>query len=160
MGHAASVIGVDVIYPDGRMAVSWMRSALITPCASPDMYPPRACVNPRVAGGRARDLPALRAPISACSGRPRHSGGWAGGWEEEEGTLQTDLRQPRPSFFMTDGTSDPFGILSIALQLVQGATEGPPGGPGLVFPAGDLLGLINDDACGLGRRFPRPGVGG
>ena len=39
---------------------------------------------------------------------------------------------------MTDGTSDPFGILSITLQLVYGATEGLPGSPGLVFPAGDL----------------------
>ncbi len=62
--------------------------------------------------------------------------------------------------FMTDGTSDPFGILSISLQLVHGAPEGLPGGPGLVFPAGDLPGLVDDDARGLGRRFPRPGVGG
>ncbi len=67
---------------------------------------------------------------------------------------------PRPSFLMTDGTSDPFGILSIALQLVHDATEGSPGGPGLVFPAGDLPSLVDDDARGLGRRFPRPGVGG
>jgi len=64
------------------------------------------------------------------------------------------------SAFMTDGTSDPFGILSIALQLIHGATDCPPGGPGLVFPAGDLPGLVDDDARGLGRRFPRPGVGG
>ncbi len=64
------------------------------------------------------------------------------------------------SEIMGDGTSDPFGILSIALQLVYGATEGPPGGPGPVFPAGDLPGLADDDARGLGRRFPRPGIGG
>ncbi len=67
---------------------------------------------------------------------------------------------PHPSFFMTDGTSDRFGMLSIALQLVQGATEGPPGGLGLVFLAGDLPGLVDDDARGLGRRLPHPGVGG
>ena len=53
-----------------------------------------------------------------------------------------------------------YGILSIALQLLHGATESPPGGPGPVFPAGDLPGLVDDDARGLGRRFPRPGVGG
>lgn len=61
---------------------------------------------------------------------------------------------------MTDGTSDRFGILSITLQLIHGATEGPPGGPGPVFPAGDLPGLAADDARDLGRLFPRPGVGG
>ncbi len=61
---------------------------------------------------------------------------------------------------MTDGTSDRFGILSIALQLVHCATEGPPGGPGLVFPAGDLPGFVDDAARDLGRLFPRPGVGG
>jgi hypothetical protein len=33
------------------------------------------------------------------------------------------------------------GIPSIALQLNHGATEGPPDGPGPVFPAGNLLGL-------------------
>ncbi len=61
---------------------------------------------------------------------------------------------------MTDGTSDRFGILSIALQLIHGAPEGPPGGPGPVFPAGDLPGLADDDARGLGRLFPHPGIGG
>ncbi len=61
---------------------------------------------------------------------------------------------------MTDGISDRFRILSIALQLIQGATEGPPGGPGPVFPAGDLPGLAGDDARGLGRLFPHPGIGG
>ncbi len=61
---------------------------------------------------------------------------------------------------MADRTSDRFGILSIILQLIQGATESPPGGPGLVFPAGDLPSLVYDDARGLGRLFPRPGVGG
>jgi hypothetical protein len=50
--------------------------------------------------------------------------------------------------------------LSIALQLIDGATEGPPGGPGPVFPAGDLPGLADNDARGLGRLFPRPGIGG
>ncbi len=59
---------------------------------------------------------------------------------------------------MTDGTSDPFGILSIAVQLAHGATEGPPGGPGLVFPAGDMPSLVADDARGLGRLFPCLGV--
>lgn len=52
------------------------------------------------------------------------------------------------------------GNLSIAPQLVHGATEGSPGGPGPVFPAGNLLGLVGDDARGLGRLFPRPGIGG
>ncbi len=47
-----------------------------------------------------------------------------------------------------------FGILSIALHLVHDATERPPGGPGPVFLAGDLLGFVDDDARGLGRRFP------
>ncbi len=61
---------------------------------------------------------------------------------------------------MTDGTSDRFGILSIALQLIHGATEGPPGGPGPVFPAGDLPGLADDDARDPGRLFPRSGIGG
>ena len=61
---------------------------------------------------------------------------------------------------VTDGTSDRFGILSITLQLIHGAAEGPPGGPGPVFPAGDLPGLADDDARGLGRLFPRPGIGG
>ncbi len=61
---------------------------------------------------------------------------------------------------MTDGTSDRFGILSIALQLIHGATEGPPGGPGPVFPAGDLPGFAADDARDIGRFFPRPGIGG
>ena len=46
------------------------------------------------------------------------------------------------------------------LQLIHGAMEGPPGGPGPVFPAGDLPGLADDDARGLGRLFPRPGIGG
>ncbi len=69
-------------------------------------------------------------------------------------------KPPRPSFFMTDGTSDPFGILSIALQLVHGATEGLSSGAGLVFPADDLPSLVNDDVRGLGRRFPCTGVGG
>ncbi len=61
---------------------------------------------------------------------------------------------------MTDGTSDRFEILSIALQLIHGATDGPPGGPGPVFPTGDLTGLADDDARDLGRLFPRPGIGG
>ncbi len=41
------------------------------------------------------------------------------------------------------------GILSIAPQLIHGATEGPPGGPGPVFPARDLLGLTDDRGCHL-----------
>jgi len=36
---------------------------------------------------------------------------------------------------MTDGTSDRFGILSISLQLIHGATEGPPGVTGREEPA-------------------------
>ena len=52
------------------------------------------------------------------------------------------------------------GILLIALQLIHGATEGPPGGPGLVFPADDLPGLADDDARDPGRLFPRLGIGG
>ena len=50
---------------------------------------------------------------------------------------------------MTDGTSDRFGILSIALQLVYGAADRPPGGKGLVFLAGNLPGLVDGDARGL-----------
>ena len=55
---------------------------------------------------------------------------------------------PRPSSSKTDGTSDQFGILSIALQLIHGATEGPPGGPerigqGIV-DTGDRLTLPSD----------------
>ncbi len=46
------------------------------------------------------------------------------------------------------------------MQLVHGATDGPPRGPGLVVPAGDLFGLIDDDARGFGGRFPHPGIGG
>jgi len=61
---------------------------------------------------------------------------------------------------MTYGTSGRFRILSIALQLIHGATEGPPGGPGLVFLAGDLPDLADDNARGLGRLFPHPGIGG
>jgi len=61
---------------------------------------------------------------------------------------------------MTVGTSDRFGILSITLHLIHDATEGPPGGLGPVFPAGDLPGLVDDDARGVGRLFPRPGIGG
>ncbi len=61
---------------------------------------------------------------------------------------------------MTDGTSDRFEILSMALQLIHGATDGPPGGPGPVFPTGDLTGLVDDNAGDLGRLFPRPGIGG
>ncbi len=61
---------------------------------------------------------------------------------------------------MTDGTSDCFGILSIALQLIHGATEEPPGGPGPVFPAGDLPGLADDNASDPGRLFSRSGIGG
>ena len=57
-------------------------------------------------------------------------------------------------------TKDRFGSSSIALQLVHGATEGPPGGPGPVFPAGDLAGLADYDARGLGHLFPRLGIGG
>ena len=52
-----------------------------------------------------------------------------------------------------------YGILTIALQLFHGPTEGPPGGPGPVFPAGDLPGLAGNDARGLGRLFLRPGIG-
>ncbi len=61
---------------------------------------------------------------------------------------------------MTDGTSDRFEILSMALQLIHGATDGPPGLPGPVFPTSDLAGLADDDARDLGRLFPRPGIGG
>jgi hypothetical protein len=43
------------------------------------------------------------------------------------------------------------GIPSIALQLNHGATEGPPDGPGPVFPAGNLLGLT---IAGPGPVFP------
>ncbi len=46
------------------------------------------------------------------------------------------------------------------MQLVHGATDGPAGIQGLVFPAGDLRGLIDDDARGFGGRFPHLGVGG
>ncbi len=53
-----------------------------------------------------------------------------------------------------------YGILSIALQLIHGATEGPPGGMGPAFPAGDLPGLTGDDARGFDRLFLHPGVGG
>ena len=53
-----------------------------------------------------------------------------------------------------------YGILSITLQLIQGATEGPPGGMGPVFPAGDLPGFADDDARGLDRLFPGPGIRG
>ncbi len=45
---------------------------------------------------------------------------------------------------MTDGTNSRFEILSIALQLICGATEGPPGGPGSVSLAGDLPGLADE----------------
>jgi hypothetical protein len=61
---------------------------------------------------------------------------------------------------MTDGTSYQFEILSIALQLIHGATDGPPGLPGSVFPTDDLTGLADDNARDLGRLFPRPGIGG
>ena len=61
---------------------------------------------------------------------------------------------------MTDGTSNRFEILSIALQLIHGTTEGPPGGPGPVFPAGALPGLADDDVRDPGRLFPRLGIGG
>jgi len=61
---------------------------------------------------------------------------------------------------MTDGTSDRFGILSIALQLIHGATEGSPGGPGPVVLADDLPGLADDNARDPGRIFPRSGIGG
>ncbi len=78
----------------------------------------------------------------------------------EAGDRLADRAPPRPSSSMTDGTSDRSGILSIALQLIHGATEGPPGGPSPVFPAGDLPGLADDDARGLGRLFPRLRMGG
>ncbi len=65
-----------------------------------------------------------------------------------------------PPFICRLGASDRFGILSIALNLIDDATEGPPGGPRPVFPAGDLPGLVDDDARDLGRLFPRPGIGG
>ncbi|MEH6527938.1 MAG: hypothetical protein V7723_17850 [Sneathiella sp.] len=61
---------------------------------------------------------------------------------------------------MTDGTSDRFGILLIALQLIHGATESSPGGPGLVFLAGDMPGLVDNAARDLGRLFPHPRIGG
>ncbi len=60
----------------------------------------------------------------------------------------------------TDGPTNRLGSLSIAPQLVHGAPDGPPGGPGPVFAAGDLLGLADDDARGLGGLFPDPGIGG
>ncbi len=44
---------------------------------------------------------------------------------------------------MTDSTSDRFEILSITLQLIHGATDGPPGLSGSVFPTGDLTGLAD-----------------
>ncbi len=53
-----------------------------------------------------------------------------------------------------------YGILSIALQLIHGATEGPPGGMGPAFPADYLPGLAGDDARGFDRLFLHPGVGG
>ncbi len=65
----------------------------------------------------------------------------------------------RPSDLAGYTKSTPCGHSS-TLQLVHGTTDGLPGGPGLVFPAGDLPGLVDDDARGLGRRFPCPGVGG
>ncbi len=61
---------------------------------------------------------------------------------------------------MTDGTSYRFEFLSIALQFIHGATDGPPGRPGPVFRAGDLPDLVADDARDLGRLFPRPRIGG
>ncbi len=61
---------------------------------------------------------------------------------------------------MTDGTSDRFEILSPALQLINGATDGPPGLPGSVFPTSDLTSLVDDNAGDLGRHFLRPGIGG
>ncbi len=61
---------------------------------------------------------------------------------------------------MIDGAIYRLKILSPALQLIHGATDGPPGGPGPVFPTGDLTGLADDDARDLGRLFPRPGIGG
>ncbi len=39
-----------------------------------------------------------------------------------------------------------FGILSISLHPVHDATEGLPGGPGSVFTAGNLPGLVDDEA--------------
>jgi hypothetical protein len=57
------------------------------------------------------------------------------------------------------GTEYPYGILSIALQLIHGATEGTPGGPGPVFLTGDLFSLADNNARGLGRLFLCPGVG-
>ena len=60
----------------------------------------------------------------------------------------------------TDETSGQFGILSIAPQLIHGAANGSTGGPSLVFLAGDLLGLADDNARGPDRLFPRLGIGG
>ncbi len=57
-------------------------------------------------------------------------------------------------------TGHKFRILSIALQLIHGATENPPRSPSLVFPAGDLLDAAGDDARCLGRLFLRLGVRG
>ncbi len=65
----------------------------------------------------------------------------------------------RPSDLAGYTKSTPCGHSS-TLQFVHSATDGPPGGPGLVFPAGDLPGLVNDDARGLGRRFPHLRIGG
>ena len=96
----------------------------------------------------------------------RNSAGRIGhGLDVRGQSLARSLRQPgcrappRPSSSMTDGTIVRFGILSIAPQLIHGATEGPPGGPGPVFPAGDLPGLADDDARDPGRLFPRSGIG-
>lgn len=55
---------------------------------------------------------------------------------------------------------DQCGILLIALKLINGATESPPGSLGLVFLAGDMPGLVDDAARDLGRLFPHPGIGG
>jgi hypothetical protein len=57
-------------------------------------------------------------------------------------------------------TSGRFEILPIASKLIHGAADCPPGGPGPVFLANDLYGLIGDDARGLGRRLPYLGIGG
>ncbi len=61
---------------------------------------------------------------------------------------------------MIDGAIYRLKILSPALQLINGATDGPPGLPGPVFPTSDLTGLVDDNAGDLGRLFLRPGIGG
>lgn len=53
-----------------------------------------------------------------------------------------------------------FRILSIALQPIDGPTDGTSSSPGPVFLAGDLFGLVDDGTCDLGGLFPSPRIGG